>query len=436
MVPQQFERKKTTARFVVYFLSACSAALLFSSYRLESSRLETLIHNAASTSRVLPERNHQQDETNSKVGNSEFYVPSLDYRVKGISQYSSDLKANFEAHVYCREFEKDLLWEWWRPNNEDSSEEEGRRALRKKDRSRKTEASVSNSGDTERTTRKRLLIGVSSGYDDSARLLEQAVWSARVYGSLWSGSASSDVGVTVVALQGTAFSPHGCKSPQYHSSIDKVRLLFEAIDSQSRYDRLLLLDADAMVYGMDTDVTSLLDGEDSDDFVVMGSPVWTEDGKREKSMPWKISTGMTLWNLEHPLVNDVALDWFHYSKNAIIRESYRSDQKYLHKALQKYYKTNEDGMVTRTSDRNINIVRVLPDKKFDEDSRGTIVRQFGVRSRKTKNNDDTDSDVALNTHDKQIDLRLARMEQTARQLCGQYADACNRVGSPPRYDTA
>ena len=431
----QHERKKMVARFVVFVLMACSAILLFNSYRLESVRFEALIRNSAtkfSNSRALPEENHNLDISGGKVGNertSELYVPSLDFRIKGISQYSSIIPrgVEFDAHVYCEEFEKDLLWEWWQPTKQKEQQQQQQiRHLRKEDPriNRRTIGS--------RTTRKRLLIGVSAGYNNLAKLLERAVWSARVYGTLWSESSSSstngpgDMDITVVTLQGTAFSPHGCKAPSSHWSIDKIRVLFEAIDSGNQYDQLLLLDPDAMIYDMDTDLTSLFD--DNDDFVVAGPVILTEEGKKDKYMPWKIASGMTLWNLEHPSTQAVASDWFRYAKNAFIRGTYQYDQKYLHKALQNYYNTNKNGIVARNNDRD-GIVQALMDHEFDGDAKGTIIKQFGV----TKT---VAAGVAENVHDKQVKARLIRMEETARQICDRYPDACNRVGAPPRYDVS
>ena len=476
------------ARFVVYFLMACSAILLFNSYRLESSRIETLIRNSATQtaiSRVLPEEDGHQEVlpvVGNAAENTKFYVPSLDYRIKGISQYATTNSNSdthgiiFEAHVYCQEFEKDLLWEWWRPdkNNENDHDEDDQQQqgfLRKKARRTATETestmTMMTNGTTTTTTdattststtttRKRLLIGVSSGYNDSARLLERAVWSARVYGALWSGSSSSsssssssledvDFDVTVVTLQGTAFSPHGCKAPSSYSSIDKIRMLFQALDSKSQYDRLLLLDADAMIYDMDMDLTTLFDnnsgdyGNDNDnidDFVVAGSPILTKDGKLDKNMPWKIASGMTLWNLEHPLTQTVALDWFNYAKNAIIRTTYKSDQKYLHKALQKQYITNKDGIVSRTDNRAAGVVRTLPNHEFDDDVQGKKVKQFVVVDTTIKKNIDINEADVNDVHDKQVEARLGRMEETARQICARYPDACNQVGAPPRYETS
>jgi len=302
--------------------------------------------------------------------------------------------------------------------------------------------------------------------------MERAVWSARVYGALWSGSSSSssssssstsledaDFDVTVVTLQGTAFSPHGCKAPSSHSSIDKIRMLFQALDSKSQYDRLLLLDADAMIYDMDVDLTTLFDnnsgdyGNDNDDdndniddFVVAGSPILTKDGKQDKNLPWKIASGMTLWNLENPLTETVALDWFNYAKNAIIRGTYKSDQKYLHKALQKHYITNKDGIVSRTDNRAAGVVQTLSNHEFDEDGQGKNVKQFVVVVDTTtiKKNADINEvdgndviDVDANdVHDKQFEARLGRMEETAQQICARHPNACNQVGAPPQYETS
>ena len=265
---------------------AISAVLFYQSYRLESSRFEKSVLNyitkTAFVSRVLPEE--RNDNVGEYIGfnvddneKEEYYVPSLDFRIRGVSQYRNPFGISFNAHVYCNEFEKDLTWEWWRPALQSSPskrKQAQRQRYLRKDKGRV--ATGGNAGDeTSAATRKRLLIGVTSGYDDRARLLELAVWSARVYAASWSstkisGGITSNVvygydddngnnndgyynidDVTVVTLQGTAFSPHGCKAPSSHASIDKIRLLFKAIDSrtsakrpQQKYDRLLILDAD------------------------------------------------------------------------------------------------------------------------------------------------------------------------------------------------
>jgi hypothetical protein len=469
---QQQRSKRIILNIAVYLLMACSTTiLLFHSYQLQSHRFEAFINNSVLTKtavrRVLPvdeDEQQNENETNEDTNNNNnsnnedfnkggFYVPSLDYRIKGISQYNTQDGMNFQAHVYCEEFEKGLKWDWWQPSqlqssgedtNEDSRDEkqqhqQQQRLLRKEEVEDQLTITTKRTGTG---TRKRLLIGLSSGYNDNAKFLERAVWSARVYGAIWSRNNNNNNhdndDVTVVTLQGTAFSPHGCKAPSSYSSIDKIRLLFKALDVKSPqiYDQLLILDADTMMYDMDVDVTALSgngngngndidnNNDDDDDFVVAGAPILNENGKKEK-LPWMIGSSMMLWNLQHPLTPTVALDWFNYAKNAIIRGTYLSDQKYLHKSLQKHCTDHENDKFT--------IVRPLSHHKFGDDTRGKIIKQFIPH---TNNNNTTDV-VDVNVNDKkQIDTRLARMEETAKRICSRHPNACDEVGEPPRYETS
>ena len=461
---QQQRSKRSILNFAVYSLMACSSAiLLFHSYQLQSHRFDAFINNSVLTKtavrRVLPVDNEEQQKNeNNENANSNnndnnedfnkggFYVPSLDYRIKGISQYNTQNGMNFQAHVYCEEFEKGLKWDWWRPSQLKSSGDEKQQQQRLL---RKVEEEDQRTITTKRTgTRKRLLIGLSSGYNDNAKFLERAVWSARVYGAIWSRNNNNndndhdndnDNDVTVVTLQGTAFSPHGCKAPSSYSSIDKIKLLFRALDVKSPqiYDQLLILDADTMMYDMNVDVTALSlpgngngndidndDNDDNDDFVVAGAPIVMENGKNDK-LPWMIGSSMMLWNLQHPLTPTVALDWFNYAKNAIIRGTYLSDQKYLHKSLQKHCTNHENDKFT--------IVRQLSHHKFGDDTRGKIIKQYIPH---TNNNNTTDVVDVDENDKKQIVARLARMEETAKRICSRHPDACDEVGKPPRYETS
>jgi hypothetical protein len=453
---QQQRSKRTILNIAVYFLLACSSTiLLFHSYQLQSHRIDALINSAITKTavrRVLPiaeEQNADDNNNNNNNNNNNedfnkggFYVPSLDYRIKGISQYNTqDGMNNFQAHVYCEEFEKGLEWDWWEPSQLQSSGEEKQQQQQQKRLLRKEEEEEDQQTTTTKRstgpTRKRLLIGLSSGYNDNAKFLERAVWSARVYGAIWARNnnnnndnhgSDSDNDVTVVTLQGTAFSPHGCKAPSSYSSIDKIRLLFKALDEKSSpqiYDQLLILDADTMIYDMDIDVTALSgDGNDIDDFVVAGAPILKENGKKEK-LPWMIGSSMMLWNLQHPLTPIVALDWFKYAKNAIIRGTYLSDQKYLHKSLQKHCTNHENDKFT--------IVRTLYHHKFGDDKQGKIIKQFIPHT----TNGNTTTVAIDDIHDKkQLDVRLARMEETAKKICSRHPDACDEVGEPPRYETS
>lgn len=487
--PQEQQQKRTIGTIVFYLLMACSTILLVRSYQLQSYRVEELINNTVTkiaVRRILPEEdmyihqanknvNSNNNNNNNKNKNdnmnnrndsnkndSGYFVPSLDFRIKGISQYSDGI--NFEAHVYCEEFEKELMWEWWRPSRSSGANNRAKDGQQKEQTERllqREELRIGTEGDSngETTTmisatstintstptgaRKRLLIGISGGYDNHARFLERAVWSARVYGAVWSRSINQgnkndndddddnnnhekDLDVTILTLQGTAFSPHGCKAPLKYSGVGKIRLLFKALDlSPHRYDRLLILDANAMMYNMDVDVTALIssegdsDGDNNDDhndFIVAGPPI-LKDG--EEKSPWKIGSGMMLWNLKHPLTPSVALDWFNFAKDGIIRGTYLGDQKYLHKSLF-YNNVDKD-------------VRVLSHQEFSDDINGKIIKQFVSHANEKT---ETKSHTVVDAHDIQLDARLERMEETARQICARHPDACKEVGQPPRYETS
>ena len=429
------QRKRTIGVCTIYLLAACSAVLLIRSYQLQGYRFGTSLNDLVTQTmvrRILPEEGMDTKTSNNSNninnddfnGISEYFVPSLDFRIRGISQYNTD-GIDFLAHIYCQEDAKELLWEWFRGRDNEQINEESqlRRSLRK-------EAEERIESDVERTmistttngTSKRLLIGVAGGYDDRARLLERAVWSARVYATTWSN-------VDVVTLQGTAFSPHGCKAPAKHSTINKVRLLFKVLDlSSQRYDRLLILDADTMMYDMDVDITALtsLGGDANDDdnysnnFVVAGVSIQKDD---EDVLPWKISSSVMLWNLEHPLTPSVALEWFNFSKDAIVRGTYVSDQRYLHKSLQKFY----------DNESKTNIIRTFPRNIFDDDESEKGIVQF-ILPAKEKATSNTQNYNNSRRH--QLDDTLARMEKISRKICGRHKNECEKVGAPPRYEVS
>jgi hypothetical protein len=62
--------------------------------------------------------------------------------------------------------------------------------------------------------------------------------------------------VMVITLQGTAFAPHGCQPPGIHTTLNKLRLLFHAIDrgEENEFDQDLMLDADTVLSNMQVGV--------------------------------------------------------------------------------------------------------------------------------------------------------------------------------------
>lgn len=403
-------QQKQRTQALLYLLILCSAGLVAKqSYNSSSFVLKN------KSSRYLPESTqgkyeYYQDEA---IDPSTLYVPSLDYRIKGISQYSQD--HNFEAHIYCTEFAKDLFWEWWQKDETKTDTDD---AKTKNLKGTANSDHGNNHDKTAQSTSKRLMIGVYAGYDEYAKLLEQAVWSARVYGQKWGQN------VTVVTLQGTSFAPHGCRpTDDSHTTLNKIRLLFHAIDNSDKYDQVLLMDADAFVYNLDVDLTTLLDEKKH---LVAAQPL-PSSHKRDL---WDIHSGVTLWNLNHPYIASVAVDWFERAKKAVVYGTYSNDQEFLQETLAEHLDwqhQNEADHRHDHDDENLDkcIVLNLRRHEFDYEN-GTFVKQFVKESFR---------DSGGNGNSTFIEERLQRMQDAAKGVCSKHAQECAAV-NVPKYETA
>jgi hypothetical protein len=388
-------QQKQRTKFLLYVLVFSTAFVVVK----QSYRMQNFIPNIAtssSRSRYLPESKFGKEEDEA-YGPSSLYVPSLDFRIRGVSQYDRD--HNFLAHVYCEEFARDLTWEWWKKGNQiptrldfDKTKVSAQQGYRRHLKGNQDKKSTS----------KRLMIGITSGYDEYAKLLEQAVWSARVYGQTWGTH------VTVVTLQGTSFAPHGCKTPASHTTLNKIRLLFHAIDHSGEYDQVLLLDADAFVYDMDTDITTLIEKH----HLVAGQPL--PDG--HKNDLWNIHSGATLWNLQHEYVASVALDWFERAKAAVVKGTYTNDQEFLHETLTEHLEWQHQ------NDKNAMVKNFKHEFDF---AKGTVIKQF---VRETLEGEDAYDNA-------NIPERLEQMYDAATEVCDKHSDACASV-TQPQYETA
>ncbi|KAL3922823.1 MAG: hypothetical protein SGILL_001998 [Bacillariaceae sp.] len=407
-------QQKQRTKFLLYLLAISSCIVVGK----QSFRLQSFVpaggvfssNSRSSSSRYLPESKYGKsafsEEQDEAYGPSALFVPSLDFRINGISQYDQD--HDFQAHVYCQEFARDLKWEWWQkgdthPTKLAHSKRESQQRGYRRRRYLKGGAE-----EEEKSTSKRLMIGVTAGYDDYAKLLEQAVWSARVYGQKWGTN------VTVVTLQGTSFAPHGCKAPASHTTLNKIRLLFHAIDHSDDYDQVLLLDADAFVYDMDVDLTTLLNTKQH---VVAGQPM----PDAHKNDLWNIHSGATLWNLHHQYIASVALDWFERAKAAVVQGSYENDQEYLQETLKEHLEWQHQH--DKDHDHSNDMVLNFHSHEFDF-GKGTIVKQF-VRDVKGE------EEVYSNAN---IPQRLEQMYDAAAEVCAKQKEACAGV-SQPQYET-
>jgi hypothetical protein len=471
---QQYNR----SRILLLLLGLCSAGVIIQTANLDglrqsvgmtgmSSKTKTAATVADGSSskhnnnRFLPVDGNAQQQADEESQESQhplgtLYVPSLDFRLKGVSQYQPD--ADFEAHIYCKEFAKDLKWEWWQADKSARSLEgvvsavasaggggNSGSSFRQTTISSSSATSALSTITTDNGPAHRLMIGLYAGHDDYARLLERAVWSARVYGQKWGQH------VTVVTLQGTAFAPHGCKAPSTHSTLNKIRLLFHAIDHRRDYDQVLILDADSFVFNLDTDITTLLD---EDHHVVAGQHIRqrssslssrSNDQKQlpehrrwpgiDDDEPWMIHSGATLWNLHHPLTTSVAMDWFEGAKSAIVRGTYVSDEKYLQSSLRSHVERQraekEDGENTDDEEKEIPIVLNFQNGEFDY-SHGKVVKQFiredfeqqqQLRFGKNMTTEE------LNTE------RLHKMDDASKRMCARHSKECESV-PVPQYETS
>lgn len=391
------QRQRQYSRSLTIVLALCGACLIAQTSIVQYKGLKG--PSTASTrgsGRFLPETVGRKTDDAGRIEESQdqpgLYVPSLDFRLPGgVSQYTPDVVA--QAHVYCEAFAKDLQWEWWQADE-----------AKKKGNFKGQNKAGSEMGTS---TRKRLLIGLQSGFDDYAKLLQQAVWSARVYGQIWGHN------VTVVTLQGTAFAPHGCKAPPAHTTLNKIRLLFHAIDHDDEYDQVLLLDADTMIYNLDIDLTTLLN-PDHHLVAAQHAPTDNQTDSVEPSL-WKIDTGATLWNLRHPLIRSVALDWFESAKKSVILGTYQSDQKYLQASLRAHLQWQNQ------IDANNSLhpmVLNLQNNEFNFEQ-GTVIKHFWNH----------------NEHDKNIDKRWNMMRDAAEEMCAKHPNECGSV-IEPRYETS
>jgi hypothetical protein len=293
---------------------------------------------------------------------------------------------------------------------------------------------------------RRLLIAITSGYDKYATMLTHTAHVAKLYASRINQQRNRTVTVSVVVLQGMAFDPHreassssslssSCTPPPMQTTLNKIRLLFYAIDhARTSYDQLLLLDADALLVNWDYDISRLLILPDYNDTLtpplVVAQPCRFQRERTRRGEgtnasipqkePYKINTGITLWNLHHPYIKPVAIAWFEESKNAALKGIYQGDQRYLQMALahgrgEVVVVTDGDITTTRTTidDKPIEIQHTTHEFNYRD---GTVIQHFlpQQQQRVTK---DTWKD------------RVDQLIQAYQHLCAQYD--CSQV---PRKD--
>lgn len=173
------------------------------------------------------------------------------------------------------------------------------------------------------TMGQRLLIAQYSAFGKYARLLELTAPINKMYARRWKHD--------FVILQGTLMTipeDRNCPPPEERSRFNKIALLQMALNQTQRYDQLLILDADAMIYDFAYDLTGLLIATNS---MLIAQRVHENDPPGT----WNINNGVMLWNLHHPLTASVAEKWDMACRKGLPdNRPFRGDQFYLHKVLQ------------------------------------------------------------------------------------------------------
>lgn len=199
----------------------------------------------------------------------------------------------------------------------------------------------------------KLLIAQYSAFGKYARLLELTSPLNKAYAEQWQHD--------IVILQGTTMLlPYdkNCTPPEERSRFNKVALLLTAIAESTKYDQVLILDADTLIYNFSVDVTQLL----PDEYAMVAQ----RTDRNDPPVTRHINDGITLWNLRHPLTANIADDWDHACRDGIPdNRPFRGDQYYLRQVLK-----------SETYDA---AVWTVWDEFYYKD--GTVIKHFQVRDK-------------------------------------------------------
>lgn len=113
-------------------------------------------------------------------------------------------------------------------------------------------ANVSKVEQIHRPAKKRLLVGLTTGYDAYAQLLDVTGRINKAY------ALKFEHDVLVLAGTYLVIPSDNCNPPKHRATFNKIGLLKHALRHRNKYDQLLILDTDAMMYNLSFDVTTLV----------------------------------------------------------------------------------------------------------------------------------------------------------------------------------
>jgi hypothetical protein len=241
--------------------------------------------------------------------------------------------------------------------------------------------------------KKRLLVAQYSSYGKYGKLLELTSPVNKAYAKKWSHDFVIVQGSTLIVDE-----DGDCEPPQNRAAHDKVTLLRMALRSKDKYDQLLLLDADAMIYDLGFDITKLADKDD----LLVAHRVSQKNPDPHTS---NVNNGVVLWNLEHPETKQVADEWEHRTRKALSGGEAHGDQHYFQKVLQLQNRYEH--------------VKGLAIEFFY--GRGTIVRHFIRGHYRLARNAKND------WKDDHIDAREITIWDTVKEICRDFPSDCDAL---------
>jgi hypothetical protein len=237
--------------------------------------------------------------------------------------------------------------------------------------------------------RKRLLVAQYSSYGKYGKLLENTAPVNKAYARKWNHDFVTVQGATLIVDDDGDCEP----SPQ-RAMYDKLELLLVALQKSDKYDQLLLLDADAMMYDLGFDITTLARSGD----MLAAHRVSQKD---HTSHTWNVNNGIVLWNLRHSQTQKIADEWYNTSRQAVSNGNAHGDQHYLQAVL-------------RIRGRK-KYVKGLPTEFFYQ--KGTVAKHF-IRTHAT-------DDIHWNSN--RIDAREEDMQRTVKDICQKFPSDCESL---------
>jgi hypothetical protein len=242
-----------------------------------------------------------------------------------------------------------------------------------------------NLNETATRAKKRLLIAQYSGYGKYARLLELTSSVNKAYAKKWNHDLLILQGITLTLPEDGV-----CEPPPERARYNKIELLKLALSKNESYDQLLLLDADAIMYDLDLDITTLVADQD----LLAAHAVSSKSGPRT----WNINNGCVLWNLGHHLVHPVADEWYKNTAAGVAAHKKHGDQHYLQ-------------VVLKEGDGHAHVQALLTEFKYEK---GTVVKHF-LRAKNSHWN---------NTR---IDEREESILGIIRDICTRHQSDCEKL---------